>query len=89
MNKKTNLLIIVALIIGLAIGGYFYWKSVSKSAEEKALEEASNVAESITDSATQGVLPTLDVSANPLENKPDVNPVDQTNPFKDIKTNPF
>ncbi len=25
----------------------------------------------------------------PLENKPDVNPVDKTNPFKDVKTNPF
>jgi flagellar basal body-associated protein FliL len=29
------------------------------------------------------------VSTNPLDNKPDINPVDQTNPFKNIKTNPF
>jgi hypothetical protein len=28
-------------------------------------------------------------STNPLDNKPNINPVDQTNPFKNIKTNPF
>ncbi|MDO8561268.1 MAG: hypothetical protein Q7S05_00370 [bacterium] len=26
---------------------------------------------------------------NPLENKPDLNPADKTNPFKTLKTNPF
>ncbi|MDO8481708.1 MAG: hypothetical protein Q7S75_01325 [bacterium] len=25
----------------------------------------------------------------PLENKPDLNPVDKANPFKGVKTNPF
>lgn len=35
----------------------------------------------------EAVLPS--VSTNPLENKPNINPVDQTNPFKNIKTNPF
>lgn len=29
------------------------------------------------------------VSTNPLDNKPNVNPIDQTNPFNNIKTNPF
>ncbi|MBI2670197.1 MAG: hypothetical protein HYX20_03570 [Candidatus Yanofskybacteria bacterium] len=26
---------------------------------------------------------------NPLSNKPDTNPLSQTNPFKNVKTNPF
>ncbi|MEK7614688.1 MAG: hypothetical protein AAB428_03425 [Patescibacteria group bacterium] len=26
---------------------------------------------------------------NPLQNKPDLNPVSKTNPFKELKTNPF
>ncbi len=26
---------------------------------------------------------------NPLQNKPDLNPVNKTNPFKELKTNPF
>jgi hypothetical protein len=29
------------------------------------------------------------VSTNPLDNKPNINPIDQTNPFTKIKTNPF
>ncbi len=29
------------------------------------------------------------VSINPLDNKPNINPVDQTNPFTNVKTNPF
>ncbi len=28
-------------------------------------------------------------SENALEKAPDINPVNKTNPFKDIKTNPF
>lgn len=91
INKRIVLIsaVLIVLIVGLAIGGYFLWKNVSRSAEEKALDNASNVAESITDSITKGVLPSLDIVTNPLENNPSVNPVDQTNPFKYIKTNPF
>ena len=36
---------------------------------------------------TKEVIPSI--NTNPLENKPNINPVDQTNPFKNIKTNPF
>ncbi len=28
-------------------------------------------------------------TVNPLDKKPDLNPVDKTNPFTDVKTNPF
>ena len=51
------------------------------------MEDLGNAVEKITDSATKGVLPSLET--NPLENKPDINPADQANPYKDIKTNPF
>ena len=81
-KKSILILIVIVAIIGLGIGGYFYWKS-----KQKAAQSAGEVAQKITESASQGVLPS--VSTNPLENKPDVNPVDKTNPFKNIKTNPF
>ena len=86
MGKKTIIIIIAVsfLIIGLAIGGYFYWMQKSKI---KFLEEAGDAAQNITDSATKGLLPSL--GTNPLENKPDINPADRANPIKDIKTNPF
>jgi len=91
INKKTIIVIIsVVLLIGLGVGGYFYWNNLEKSktkVETKAPEEAKSATETITESATQGVLPSI--GANPLESKPDVNPADKANPFKDIKTNPF
>lgn len=89
-KKIIFILIAIVLLIGLVIGGYWgwtKWKASQKSPEVKTLEEAGKVAETITKSATQGTLPSL--GTNPLENKPDINPADKTNPFKDIKTNPF
>lgn len=91
MNKKTIiiiLIIVVVLLIGLAVGGYFYWNNWKKAkTKTQALEKAGEVVEQITESATQGVLPSIGV--NPLESKPDINPADKANPFKNIKTNPF
>jgi len=33
--------------------------------------------------------PGIGIPSNPLENVPEINPVGKTNPFKDVKTNPF
>ncbi len=90
ISKKEILIITtVVLLIGLAAGGYFLWNNWKKSnnSEKTILEKAGEVADKIIEGATKGVLPSI--QTNPLENKPDVNPVDKTNPFKDIKTNPF
>ena len=77
---------LVVLIIGLAIGGYFLWKN-SIFSENQILDNAGDAANKITESATKGILPSIGI--NPLEDKPDVNPADKANPFKNIKTNPF
>jgi flagellar basal body-associated protein FliL len=91
LSKKLLFILIAAvLVIGLGIGGYFYWNYSKKSKAEagvKALENAGSAAETITEKATEGALPSL--GTNPIENKPDINPADKANPFKDIKTNPF
>ncbi len=84
-KKETLIIIAAVLLIGLIVGGYFLWKNFFS--ENEALEKAGEAAEKITESATKGVLPSI--GTNPLENKPDVNPVDKTNPFKNIITNPF
>ncbi len=92
-SKKKLIIIIsvVLLLIILSIGGYLYWNNSKKSkkveAGYKALEKAESGAEKITESATKGTLPS--VGTNPLENKPDINPADKANPYKNIKTNPF
>lgn len=88
-NKKTLILIIAAVLaVAIGIGGYFYWnKKIKTVTGEDVLVETSGGAEKIIESASGGVLP--DIPANPLEDKPGVNPLDETNPYKDIKTNPF
>ena len=88
MNKKTLIIIIVViLIIALGVGGYFLWSKKNKTPLEKALEAAGDAAEKLIDSATKGVLPSI--QTNVLENKPNINPADKANPFKNIKINPF
>jgi len=52
-------------------------------------ETAPNGAETVPASATDGLLPSLDVGANPLEDAPDTNPLSKTNPFSGVETNPF
>lgn len=91
MNKKLLISILVLLIVGLAGGGYLLWvKILAPSAAEKAVTAIQKTAESINKSATQGVLPDIKaVMINPMENVPDVNPYSDTNPFLNIKINPF
>ncbi len=88
-KKETLIIIAAVLLIGLAIGGYFLWDNWKKSnnPETTILEKAGEAADKITESATKSVLPSIGV--NPLESKPDVNPADKANPFKNIITNPF
>ena len=89
-SKKEILIMIAAvLLVALAVGGYFLWNNWknSVSSENQALDNAGDAADKITENATKGVLPS--VVTNPLESKPDVNPADKANPFKNIITNPF
>lgn len=86
MNKKTLIIITAAiLIVALGIGGYFYWNKKSKI--ENILNRVGGALQKLTESVTKGVLPSI--QTNPLENKPDINPADKANPYKNIKTNPF
>ena len=89
MNKKILIIIIaVVLIVALGVDVYIYLNKKSKAkAEIKTLETAGKTVETITESATKGVLPSI--QTNLFENKPDINPADKANPFKNIKTNPF
>ena len=89
MNKKIIILIILTavLLIIAVLFGYLYQINLKGSSGEKTLENTANTAEEITNSATKGVLPSLET--NPLENKPDINPADNSNPIKNVRTNPF
>lgn len=91
MNKKSIIEIItVIVIIALGVGGYFYWQKTKQTPEEKTLQTVGEATDILQESATQGTLPSIDSGQiNPLKDNPDVNPVNKTNPFTNIKTNPF
>ncbi|MDI6734444.1 MAG: hypothetical protein QMD50_03100 [Patescibacteria group bacterium] len=92
MNRQTIIYIVVGLIIALLVAGYFLWYKPQFDKEvpdEEIFKEVSKGAETITEKASEGVLPSIDVGSNPLEDKPVINPAEKANPFKAVKTNPF
>lgn len=79
MDKNKILLISVSVIVvlGVALGYYYMKKSASPSTSD------------LQTAVTQGVIPSIGAAANPLTNKPDINPTSKTNPFNAVKINPF
>lgn len=75
MNKNKIIAIVVLLVAIVIIGGYLLLKST------RPPESKINV--------NNGIIPSLGESTNPLKNKPDINPINTSNPFRSIKTNPF
>lgn len=67
----------VAAIVLIILLGVGYWYQRSGKTETSVILESTN----------GEVVPTT--STNPLDNKPNINPIDQTNPFNNVKTNPF
>lgn len=89
MDQKHKIIVMggvvaLALIIGLT-SLYIIFRPRTPNISE-TLDKSSGSAENITDSADEGV---VDINTNPLKNAPDTNPVVKTNPYSDIKTNPF
>lgn len=76
MNKNKEIVIAFVLVAIVVTAGYLFWKS-KKSSEE------------IGQTIDRGVMPSLGENGNPMENRPNVNPVDASNPFRSVKTNPF
>ena len=94
MNKSKKDIIIAVVFVAVValVGGYLYIKNkepVQQPVAASAAQSAIDATNAAAQSATQGVLPSIGEAANPLENKPVVNPVDVSNPFKSVETNPF
>lgn len=80
-NKKTLFLVLATVVIvALGIGGYAYWKRSVVPVEQ---------APDLTGGTVEEILPELNVSANPYAPVAETNPVEKTNPFAEVKTNPF
>ena len=72
-NKKLVLLIVGLTIAAILVAGYLYF---FKPGNEGTVDTAKKVSESVPE-----------ISTNPAENIPEVNPLDRANPFK--YTNPL
>lgn len=84
--KKEYLIAIAsaAALLILSGVGYWYWQSGKVEPEQPAAKvEEEIIPETVNEEIT------LPDSIKPLESKPDINPADQANPYKNIKTNPF
>ena len=73
---RIVIVVLILAILGLVMGGYYWYMQSKKSGTIQIIEIANEAA-----------FPTI--STNPLDNNPNINPADQANPFTNIKTNPF
>ena len=89
MNKKLLLVVLVVVVLALIGGSYYYWKiKTQKSATQQAAEDIQKTAANISASIGNNVSPNV---TTPIVNLPNTNanPYDKTNPFSNLKTNPF
>ena len=90
MTKKYIIIVLVLLLLGLAGGVYYWWASYYKKPAPSAEQAVTDIQETI-ESINQNVIGDIftATTVNPMEDVPDINPYRNTNPFLDIKTNPF
>lgn len=90
-NVKRDIIIGILIIIVAAASYWLYmlYRNNANNTQINAIQQAGNSTEDLGKRSAQGVLPSIDPQSNPMESAPDINPVSKTNPFSDIKTNPF
>lgn len=98
MQKNTLVVVVILIVLAIIASGYFYWSKYYQKTELvapvmeqkiKEIEKVEEAGEVLIESYTKSTLPEINPQSNPLEKLPETNPIEQTNPFKDLKTNPF
>jgi flagellar basal body-associated protein FliL len=89
MNKKLLIIVLAVVVLALIGGGYYYWQTkTQKSTAQQATEDVQKTAADISSGIGNNVSPDLTTPAVTLPNT-DANPYNKTNPFTNLKTNPF
>ncbi|MDO8599899.1 MAG: hypothetical protein Q7R44_00605 [bacterium] len=84
VNTHLKLYLILLVLVAVTVVGFLWWQTTRQSNE---IPEGLG-SELYQNQNTTSPAENLPI-ANPLENKPDSNPLTGTNPYSDIKTNPF
>ena len=95
MNRKTLSIVSIVMVLALAGGGYYYWKTkmqkapeISKPAAQQAAEDIQKAIASVSADVGNNVSPDVTTPVvSPTQT--DANPYNKTNPFSNLKTNPF
>ncbi|MFA5936592.1 MAG: hypothetical protein WC822_01800 [Candidatus Paceibacterota bacterium] len=89
MNKKLLIIVLVAIVLILLGGGYYYWKiKMQKPAVQQVAEDIQKTLVNISADIGNNVSPNVTTPTVTLPNT-DANPYNKTNPFTNLKTNPF
>ena len=94
MNKKLILGISALVVVSLAAGGYLWWakshQTQAPTAADQAVTGIQDTVGSINRRVIQDMPPaTGSATAGSTTDITNVNPYRNTNPFSDLKTNPF
>lgn len=92
MNKQQQIAVAVAVLLVLILvgSGYYYKKAQAPKSAAEAVAAIQETTASTTENVSRGVLPAINTGAvNPMESAQGANPYDKTNPFSEIKVNPF
>lgn len=81
-NKKIIIIVSATALLFTVLIAWYIVRNISIKNSSSTSQDQSNV-----NQATKGALPSI--STNPLEDKPNLNPAEQSNPIKEVKTNPF
>ena len=89
MSKKSIITIVIGIVF--VVGGYFLLKDKILMLDEYLWNKSINflTGKMNGDSSGNFSVPEITTAPESLGTVPEVNPVDKTNPFKDIQTNPF
>ena len=89
MNKKILVSTVVVVFLALVTGGVYYWKVKSQElAAQQAAEDIQKIKDGVSSDVGNNVSPDLTVPTVAVP-ETNANPYKETNPFSDLKTNPF
>jgi len=89
MNKKILFSTAIVVILVMLVGGTYYWKNgTQKPDTQQVTEDIQRITTGVSDTIVNNISPDLTVPTVAVP-ETNANPYKETNPFSNLKTNPF